>query len=176
MASPANDGLRIFRAAEAPDLMTTGSMKIDPPFSPVQRTGVDRMNTAGYGDGSEVSVLVDVPGFSLTQVWFKKDYPLPLHRHDVDCLYHIIAGSVRLGTEDLGPRDSFLVPAGVPYTYRPGPEGVELLEIRQQGSFGFTNLANGESYWNRALETCVTNSADWKTAQRPSRDAPPKDD
>ena len=160
----------IFRAADAPTLSEAGCMTIEP-FSDVQRAGVDRMMAAGFGEGEEIRVLVDLPGFSVTQVWFKKNFPLPLHSHDVDCLYHVVAGDLRLGTETLGPRDSFFVPAGTPYTYTPGTDGVELLEIRQQGRFNFVNLAKGTAFWARGEAACAANREDWRTASRPLRDA-----
>lgn len=163
-------GFTIFRAADAPTLNEAGCMTIEA-FSAVQRAGVDRLMAAGYGEGEDVRVLVDLPGFSITQVWFKKGFPLPLHSHDVDCLYHIVAGDLRLGTETLGSRDSFFVPAGTPYTYTPGPEGVELLEIRQQGRFNFVNLAKGATFWAKGEAVCAANREDWRSASRPVRDA-----
>ncbi len=47
-----------------------------------------------------------------------------------------------MGTEELGPRDSFFVPSDVPYSYRPGPDGVELLEIRHDTQFNFAPHGN----------------------------------
>lgn len=163
---------RIFRAADAKDLMDEGCMSIEP-YTPVQRAGMDKVLDAGMLDGDEVRVLVNIPGFSLTHVWFKKDYPLPLHSHNADCLYYIIAGSIRLGTEDLGPRDSFFIPADVPYTYRPGPDGVELLEIRQETQFNFVNLAKGAAFWDKAAEIAANNREAWKIAPRPTLNKPP---
>ena len=161
---------QIFRASDAKGLMDEGCMSIEP-FTPVQRAGMDKVLEAGYLEGDEVRVLVNIPGFSLTHVWFKKNYPLPLHSHDADCLYYIIAGSLRLGTEDLGPRDSFFVPCDVPYTYRPGPDGVELLEIRQAGQFNFVNHAKGAAFWDKAAEIAASSREDWKTAARPTLNA-----
>ena len=65
---------QIFRAADAKDLMEEGCMTVEP-FTPVQREGMDKLVAAGFMDGDEVKVLVNIPGFSLTHVWFKKDYP-----------------------------------------------------------------------------------------------------
>lgn len=161
---------QIFRAKDAPGLMEAGCMTVEP-YSPVQREGMDKVLAAGYTDGDEVKVLVDLPGFSLTHVWFKAGYPLPLHSHNADCLYYIIAGSIRLGTEELGPRDSFFVPSDVPYAYKPGPEGVELLEIRQQGHFNFVNLAKSMAFWDKAAEQAAANREAWKTAERPRLNA-----
>lgn len=158
---------QIFRAADAKGLMEEGCMSIEP-FTDVQRAGMDKLVAAGFMDGDEVKVLCNLPGFSLTHVWFKKDYPLPLHSHDADCLYYIIAGSIRLGTETLGPRDSFFIPADVPYAYKPGPDGVEVLEIRQATSFNFVNLAKGAAFWDKAAQTAADRREEWKVAPRPT--------
>lgn len=161
---------QIFRAKDAPGLMEAKCMTVEP-FSPVQRAGMDKAIAAGYLEGDEIKVLCQLPGFSLTHVWFKEGYALPLHSHDADCLYYIIAGSLRMGTEELGARDSFFIPSGVPYTYKPGPEGVELLEIRHSNAFNFVNLAKGEAFWEKAVEATVQRREDWKTAKRPSLNA-----
>ena len=161
------EGFSIFRAKDAPGLTEAGCMSIVP-FSPVQRAGIDRMLAEGYSEGDEVKVLVSIPGFSLTRVWFKHGYPLPLHSHDADCLYFIIAGSLKLGTEELAADDSFFIPSGVPYTYRPGPEGVELLEFRHETHFNFANHAKGAAFWDKAVDTCTLRREEWKAAVRPS--------
>ena len=158
---------RIFRAKDAPGLMEAACMTVEP-YSPVQRAGMDKVLAAGFLEGDEIKVLVDLPGFSLTHVWFKPGYPLPLHSHDADCLYYIIAGSLRLGTEELGPRDSFFIPADVPYAYKPGPEGVELLEFRHATHFNFVNLAKGEAFWEKAAEQAAAHRESWKTVARPT--------
>src|SRR4051812_38205377 len=106
---------QIFRAKDAEDFNKTTDLQEIKPFTDVQQTGVEKMVKAGALDGSVIDVLVNIPGFSLLHIWFKENYPLVLHSHDVDCLYYIVAGSIQLGTETLGPRDSFFVPADVPY-------------------------------------------------------------
>ncbi len=168
MAEAQDDAPRfqIFRAKDAPGLMEAACMTIEP-FTPAQRAGMDKVLAGGFLDGERIQVLTQLPGFSLTHVWFKKDYPLPLHSHDADCMYYVISGSLRLGTEELGPRDSFFIPADVPYTYRPGPDGVEVLEIRSAPSFNFVNHARGEAFWDKAAETAAANREGWKTAKRP---------
>jgi len=169
MSDPENDiaKFQIFRAADAKGLMEEGCMTVEP-YTPIQREGMDKVLAAGFLDGDEVRVLVNIPGFSLTHVWFKQDYPLPLHSHDADCLYYIIAGSIRLGTEELGARDSFFIPSGVPYAYRPGPDGVELLEFRTASHFNFLNLAKGAAFWDKAAEIAANSREAWKTAVRPT--------
>lgn len=158
--------MQIFRAKDAPPLAEAECMTMAP-CTPVQEEGMMRLAEAGMLEGQELRVLVQLPGFSITHVWFKHGFPLPLHSHDADCLYYIVAGSLRLGTEELGPRDSFLIPADVPYTYKPGPDGVELLEIRHATSFNFVNLVKGAGWWERAAEMVETHREGWKTAKLP---------
>jgi mannose-6-phosphate isomerase-like protein (cupin superfamily) len=162
--------MQIFRAKDAPGLMEAKCMSVEP-FTAVQRAGMDKALAAGYLEGDEIKVLCQLPGFSLTHVWFKEGYSLPLHSHDCECLYYIIAGSLKLGTEELGPRDSFFIPTNVPYTYKPGPGGVELLEIRHANAFNFVNLAKGEAFWEKAVEQTAQHRDGWKTATRPSLNA-----
>jgi hypothetical protein len=158
---------QIFRGVDAPGLMEANCMTIQP-GTDAQRAGMTKLVEAGYLEGDQVKVLVNIPGFSLTHVWFKADYPLLLHSHDADCLYYIIAGSLQLGTEALGPRDSFFVPANAPYTYRPGPDGVELLEFRHANSFDFRNYAKNEAFYAKAAETVAANVAGWREAKMPA--------
>lgn len=159
--------MQIFRAAAAPDLMEEGCMTLEP-FTPVQREGMNALIDAGYIGGAEIKVLVNIPGYSVTHVWFKEGYPLPLHSHDADCLYYVIAGEVRLGTEVLGARDCVFIPRDTPYTYKTGPEGAELLEIRQASHFNFLNLAKGEAFWVRAAEDVAARREAWRTATPPT--------
>lgn len=159
--------LQIFRASDAPGLVESGCMKMEP-MSDLQVQGLKKVVEAGYIEGDHISVLVDMPGFSLTYAWLKKDYPLMRHSHDSDCMYYIIAGSLRLGTEELGPKDCFFVPADVPYTYVPGEDGVEVLEVRHKPAFNFVNLSNNEAWWQKAEETCKENREAWSKAAPPS--------
>ncbi len=159
--------LQIFRAAAAPTLMEARVMDVQP-FDAMQRAGMDKLLKAGYLAGDEEKLLINIPGFSLVHVWLKKEYPLLLHSHDTDCLYYIIAGSLTFGTEELGPRDGFFVAAGTPYTYRPGPDGVELLEFRHATQFNFCNLTKGEAFYNKAAETIAANLESWHQAKKPT--------
>ncbi len=165
-----NTKFQIFRAGDGKGLMEANCMTVAP-WDPTAREGMTRTIEAGSSGGEEVTVLVNIPGFSVVNVWFKHGYPLPLHSHSADCLYYIVAGSLKLGTEELGPRDSFFVPCDVPYTYKPGPDGVELLEIRTQNTFDFVNFSKGAAFWNKAVESVEKNRENWKTAERPKIDA-----
>src|ERR1700751_5277296 len=117
-----DDKVQIFRADAAPGLMEAGCMTVGPDTD-TQRDGMKKLLDAGFLEGDQLKVLVNIPGFSLTHVWFKNHSPLPLHSPDADCLYYVVAGSLQYGSETLGPRDSFFLPAGTPYTYPPGPDG-----------------------------------------------------
>ena len=158
---------KIFRGKDAPSLEEAGIMSL-PEFTPVQIEGLMAIYRPELARGDEVKVLFNIPGFSLSHVWFKRDYPLPLHSHDCDCLYYVVAGTLKLGTEELGPRDGFFVPANAPYSYRAGPEGVELLEFRHATQFNFNVLAKSEAFWKRAVETVQARSEEWRTARMPA--------
>ena len=158
---------QIFRNRDGVDLMQSGHQDMAP-ATDVQNTGITQMVEAGLMDGAEVRVIADVPGLNLVHIWFKKDYPLPLHSHNVDCLYYIVAGAITLGTEHLGPRDSFFIPADAPYTYRTGPQGVEILEIRAGNHWDFKNHAQGQAFYDQALTTIAAKRKEWREAPRPA--------
>lgn len=158
---------QIFRSRDGIDLMQSEHQDMAP-ATDVQNTGLTKMVEAGLLDGAEVRVIADVPGLNLVHIWFKTDYPLPLHSHNVDCLYYIIAGSITLGTEELGARDSFFVPADAPYTYRTGANGVELLEIRAGNHWDFKNHAQGQAFYDQALATIAAKRKEWQAAPRPA--------
>ncbi|MFC3172738.1 cupin domain-containing protein [Novosphingobium bradum] len=168
-AAPAatHPGITIHRAADAPSLVESGCIHVENPDGP-EGAGLRRLMEAGYGDADEIRVLANLPGFSLMHAWFKPNAPLPLHSHDADCLYFIVSGSLRLGTEDLGPRDTFFVPCDVPYTYKVGPEGVEVLEFRHAGHVNFVNLVKGTAWWDKAVQQVLDNREAWPTARRPA--------
>ena len=87
------------------------------------------------------AVLFRGPGedaFSLVKAWFAPHYVLPRHSHDADCLYYIVEGEVVLGAQTLVAGDGFFVPAGAPYAYEAGPDGVTVLEFRTRTSFDMT--------------------------------------
>lgn len=157
---------QIYRAADARPLEETDHMRMVD-FTPTQLEGLMAMYKPELSRGDETKVLFCIPGFSLIHAWFKKNFPLPLHSHDADCLYFIVSGTLKLGTELLGARDGFFVPANVPYTYTPGPNGVEILEFRHATHFDFNVKAKSEAYWKRAVDIVVANSDDWVTARRP---------
>ena len=48
----------------------------------------------------------------------------------------MVAGEIILGRRRLGPGSGFFVPNGMPYKYKAGPAGVEVLEFRAGGGDG----------------------------------------
>lgn len=148
----------IFRADDMAKLAEADIMTMVPPTK-----GIEEMMAcvdAGLPDGTASQVIFSGFGLSLVRVWFKKHFPLPLHSHDADCVYYIIAGGVKLGTEELGPGDGFFIPAGVPYTYRPGAQGVELIEVRNSAQFDYRERSTA-AFWKKALKTVQENHSDW---------------
>lgn len=170
-ATAARKGVKIFRAADAVELHRTDFM--DPPtMSDAARAGLGEVIAAGAAAGADVRVLhrstPDTGGFSLVHCWFKAEYPLPRHSHDADCMYYVISGEAHMGNQCLRAGDSFFVPAGAPYGYTPGPEGVEILEIRKDcDRFDMQIPDVGEARWRAMAETSATHRDEW-TAQQVS--------
>ena len=133
-------GIKLFRGKDAPGLFESGTMSTpefdaddraalaaDGPRSPHLVTGThDAVVYRGEGDD----------GFSLVRAWFGPHYVLPRHTHDGDCLYYVVAGSLKMGSQVLDAGDGFFVPSDAPYAYEAGPDGVEVLEFRSCTSFG----------------------------------------
>ena len=155
----------IYRAADARPEAGIAIMRHEP-MSDAALQGAGRLMQAGVAHGHETRLLFCAGGLSLSYVWFKSFYPLPRHTHDVDCLYYVLSGSLRLGRDDLAKGDGFFVGAGVPYTYMPGAQGVEVLEFRAADSFNIRLLADNPAFWDRAVQTVDARRAAWKT-ERP---------
>ena len=92
---------------------------------------------------------------SLTVVEFGPGYLLPLHSHGVDCLYYVESGSLRMGSETLGPGDGFFVGKDHPYAYRAGPEGVKVLEFRLGGFQDFKLVEPNVQGWKNRFRKSV---------------------
>ena len=171
--SEANDKLRessskfaVFRFRDAREPVKAGVMTIAP-MDPEQLPAIDVCMQAGIADGADTRLVFRGGGMSIVNVWFKTAYPLPLHTHNCDCLYYIIGGTLRLGTEELGTGDGFFVPANVPYTYTPGEHGVELVEFRNSESFDLKGRTTA-AFWAKALSVTKQNHEASQQARRPS--------
>ena len=93
---------------------------------------------------------------------------MPLHSHNADCVYYIIAGSLKLGTEELGAGDGFFVGSDVPYTYKPGPEGVEVLEFRTVESVDLKFQGRTEADWDKVVAGMDAARPRWRSETPPS--------
>src|SRR6516165_7025210 len=158
----------IFRGAEAKDYNEHEVMSLDDLTPAIAEGLAHYMVGPDDAHGQVVELVYAAPGFSLSKVWFKSGYPLPLHSHTADCLYYILAGSLKIGTEALGPGDGFFVGKDVPYTYVPGPEGVEVLEFRNTDKLNIRFMARNKSFWERAGKKISASREAWKSEKPPS--------
>ena len=161
------EGYQVFRTRNAPSLDETAHMELAD-VTPDLETGIGTALEAGFADGNIVKTLFSRPGFSLTYAWFKSGFPLPLHTHNVDCLYYVVAGSLQLGTDTLGPGDGFFVGAGKAYRYTPGPEGVEVLEFRSEEDFNINFLAKTVPAWEKISKVIADRRPAWANETPPS--------
>ena len=160
-------GFQIFRTASAPSLDETAHMDVAD-MTPELEAGIGVALEAGFAEGNVVKTLFSQPGFSLTYAWFKSGFPLPLHTHDVDCLYYVVAGSLQLGTETLNAGDGFFVGANKAYRYTPGPQGAEVLEFRGQENFDIRFLAKTVPAWQKIASAVADRCPDWANESPPS--------
>jgi hypothetical protein len=149
----------IFRRADAPSLEESGVVTTSTGGDAAGGSIAEAIG-AGIDRGYTTKVLYATPQFSLIYLWYKSGFPLPRHSHDSDCLYVVVGGSLRIGTEDLAPGDGFFVGADVPYAYTAGEQGVEVLEFRSVGSFDIKLLA-GDAFWQKTAERARSKQAAW---------------
>lgn len=166
-------GISIHLAKDAVPLRDT-DLQVEMEQSPMSAAGIASAVSAGLSDGSTAEVALRQPadegGFSLLRLWFKPNYPLLRHSHDVDCLYYVLSGSALLGNRALRTGDSFFVPAGAPYAYNAGPDGLEILEIRHGVSQFATRIVDvPESRWQAMGDIALANADVWsKLDQSPT--------
>jgi quercetin dioxygenase-like cupin family protein len=177
-AAPANDtaGITLFRTADAGPLeesqmpMEGMDQSVAEGFAKVMEAG------AAEDTGADVRCLFREPhagGLSLCYAWFKSGYLLPRHSHDADCVYYVIGGELRLGNQVLRKGDGFFVPSGAPYSYRAGPEGVEVLEFRNATQFNIAFKGNDARQWERIAQAYRDNLPQWKGETVPPSDRTP---
>jgi len=162
---PKRGGVRIYRAADAPDLTQTdfGAKNDFGEHTELREVAA----TLGAAAKTVSRLLVrqspEEGGFSLVYLFFKPNFPLFRHRHESDCLYVVLSGEVRMGNQTLRAGDSFFVPALAPYSYTAGPEGVEVLEIRHNVD-GFTVMfaSNPQSRVDEARAAIEENAEAWE--------------
>jgi hypothetical protein len=166
--APTRKPLETFRRQEARDYAEGGIQTMVEP-SPAVMQALGRFHTSGGGAGQHVTLAYSRPGFSLTHVWFKSGYPLPLHSHSGDCLYYILAGRVRVGAESLGPGDGFFVASDVAYTYEVGPDGVEVLEFRATDELDIRFRSESDAVWDKTIATLEARREIWEDEPPPSQ-------
>ncbi|MCB1688741.1 MAG: hypothetical protein KDI33_09660 [Halioglobus sp.] len=124
----------------------------------LDRAGV----TAGVGERNRVMFCEPGDtGMSLLHLWFKSNYVLPFHSHNVDCLYYVIGGELHIGSRVIRTGDGFFVPAGQAYGYEAGPDGVEVLEFRNATRFNLLFGANDEARWQRIADAYTERALIW---------------
>jgi mannose-6-phosphate isomerase-like protein (cupin superfamily) len=159
-------GVSLFRAKDAIDLYETDLMS-KPDMSAEADSALMAGVAEGLGAGAQTKVLLrqsdDEGGFSLVTLWFKPDFPLPRHTHDVDCLYYVISGSAVMGSQTLRAGDGFFVPKDAPYQYSAGAEGVEVLEIRHGVEHFDMKIPDMRPEVSRAMtETARSRRQEWE--------------
>lgn len=169
-ANETTDKLRfaIFRGRDGKNYSDEGPMYSTGEMPAAMLENYGELQAAGFDRGASVRLLFSTPGLSLTYIWFKSGFPLPRHSHNADCVYYIIAGSLRIGTEELGPGDGFFLGVDAPYTYTPGPSGVELLEFRNADRFDIQVFASNPAFWAKAIADVAKRREAWATEPQPS--------
>ncbi|WP_404481212.1 cupin domain-containing protein [Novosphingobium sp. BL-52-GroH] len=173
MADQQRPRFEIFRGAEAPTLDDCACMTYEgetPNLAAAQPRIAEAMAVRGE--------YADVPyrreGMSLARLWVKSGFPLPLHSHDCDCLYYVVAGSIRMGTESLAAGDVFFVGSEVPYAYTAGPQGAEVLEFRTTDRFNIKVRDKPVAAWEKLASTLCENHERWADEPPPVRIMPDK--
>lgn len=163
----------LFKASDAVDFEESGVMSPPQPGTFDLETARKLSEEGVVAQGANNELLFLGGGMTLTKVWFKSGFPLPRHSHDCSCLYYIIAGSVSLGDEVLQAGDGFFVGADVPYTYKVGEEGVELLEFRAATQFDIRLLGANAEWGKKALAAAKKAMPKWPDEPRPSQRSEP---
>lgn len=161
----------IFRGRDAPSLDECGCMTLAGE-APNMIAALPLFAEAGPEAGERVDVPYRRPGMSLARLMLKSGFALPLHSHDCDCLYYIVAGSVELGTETLSAGDGFFVGSAVPYAYVAGPEGAEILEFRATDAFDIRVRDKSPEGWAKAAERVREAQGRWANEAPPVRQLP----
>lgn len=162
--------MTITRAGDAMPHMPHRQRNADEPgneMHPAIARGLQLMRKHSDAGGATALVLFSSPTIHVSYVWFKSGYPLPLHSHDANCYYLIIAGSMRVGTEELRKGDGVLIPGGTPYTVEPGTEGVEFLEIRDSDDYDTNYRAKTDAYWDRMTAKRLEKRDVWANEKAP---------
>ena len=160
--------LTFFSARDTPDL-TLGEFMPDLIMSETTQKAVQLWKEKGFDTGQKTTVLINLPGFSLVYAWFKSGFQLPVHSHDADCLYYVVAGEAILVNRTLRAGDGFFVPANVYYSYTAGPEGIEILEFRHANKIDMRWRDSKPEYWTNVADNIAAKQEVWKKERPPQR-------
>lgn len=165
MADATRPKFSIYKARDAQNVAEKPMMA---EFDQRDMVGLGGMIEEGLMDGGQAMVLYEdeAAGMSLTHNWFKAHYPLPRHAHNADCLYYIVSGEVRMGTETLRAGDGFFVPADDLYTYEVGDEGVEMLEFRTKAVYD-VKFKTADAMWAKLRDKTIAARGRWPDAKPP---------
>ena len=83
-------------------------------------------------------------------------------------MYYILSGEAHLGSQVLRAGDGFFAPAGAPYTYTAGSEGVQVLEFRATSTVELRYLETPER-WERLIELAHESRERWAAESAPHR-------
>ena len=162
--------MRIFRAANA--------CEVDEKIMPMEGldgnviAGFQQLESHGIANGHRVRCVFREEtgaGLSLVHIWYKSGFIVPQHRHNVDCLYYVIAGEIHAGSAIVGQGDGLFIPKDHDYTYAAGPEGVELLEFRNAATFNIVFNGKDGGQWNRIAAAVDANAHAWKAQLEPPK-------
>jgi mannose-6-phosphate isomerase-like protein (cupin superfamily) len=163
-------GFTITRGKDAHPHMGRKQRGADEPgfeLHPAILRGMQQFRETADCGGAAALTLFSMPTLHVSYVWFKSGYPLPLHSHDADCYYLVIAGSMKVGTEVLEKGDGVLIPGGAPYTVSPGEQGVEFLEMRTSPDYDTHYRAKTDAYWDRVADTRRARKEIWAQEKAP---------
>ncbi|MGE0383845.1 MAG: cupin domain-containing protein [Gammaproteobacteria bacterium] len=133
--------------------------------------GIDPEATGALlAQGADMRVVFCDPkaGLSLVRLRFAPDFKLVRHTHDVDCLYYVVAGSLRMGNRTFEAGGGFFLPAHQPYGYEAGPDGVEVLEFRGATSFDMRITETSPARWKAIADGVAANAEKWKALGFPT--------
>lgn len=146
-------------ASEGPSLHETEVMSM-PETSP---PAMDQVMVWGLSGGHDARVQFTQGPEGMSLVWsrFEPGFPLPRHSHSADCLYYVVAGEAHMGNRVVPAGSGFFVPAGAPYAYTAGPDGIEILEFRGTSRFDM-QITESLPRWEKILETVQERQQEWQ--------------
>lgn len=111
-------------------------------------------------------------GMHLSHVWFGPNFPLFRHSHPRfgDCLYYVVAGEIELGRRKLRAGSVMFLPSGMPYKFKAGPAGAEVLEFRAGGGDENAALVKLEEHSLDSIQQLIdegkAHQHEWKAPDR----------